>query len=211
MTREHLQASLTEQESTNESLRATLEELQSTNEELQVTNEELETGKEELQSTNEELIAASDEVQMRNAELSQLIHDQLNLVTAANLAAVLFGGDLRLRRVTPVAASWLRLATTDIGRPFNELPIGLQGCDLAKLLATATGGLAPHDVEAHDGAGRRYSLAFRPYRSIDDRVDGVVMTMSDITPLRAAEEALARAEQRISMLEASAIAAKVSN
>jgi two-component system CheB/CheR fusion protein len=211
MTRDHLQASLAEQESTNESLRATLEELQSTNEELQVTNEELETGKEELQSTNEQLIAASDEVQMRNAELSQLIHDQVNLVTAANLAAVLFGADLHLRRVTPVAASWLCLAATDIGRPFNQLPIILQGCDLAKLLAAASDGLAPHDVEAHDGAGRRYSLAFRPYRSIDDRADGVVMTISDVTPLRAAENALTHAEQRISALEASAAAAKVSN
>jgi two-component system CheB/CheR fusion protein len=211
MTRDHLQASLTEQESMNEALRSTLEELQSTNEELQVTNEELETGKEELQSANEELMTASDAVQMRNAELTQLIHDHVNLVAATNLAAVLFGCDLHLRRVTPVAANWLQLGATDIGRPFDELPISLQGCDLAKLLAAANNGLAPHNVEAYDSAGRHYTLAFRPYRSIDDRADGVVMTISDITPLRAAEEALTRAEQRISALEASAAAAKVSN
>jgi two-component system CheB/CheR fusion protein len=211
LTRDHLQASLEEQERANESLRTTLEELQSINEELQVTNEELETGKEELQSTNEELTTAHDEVQMRNAELSQLIHDHLNLVESASVAAVLFGPELRLRRATPVAAALLRLASTDIGRFVADLPMGLVGCDLAKCMADAIASQSPGRLEVGNDAGQRYAMIVRPYRTVDGQVDGVVLTVSDVTPLRTAEAALARAELRIAALERAAFMGGVSN
>jgi two-component system CheB/CheR fusion protein len=206
LTREHLQASLAEQERSNESLRATLEELQSANEELQVTNEELETGKEELQSTNEELTCAHDEVQMRNAELSQLVHDQLNLVDATKTAAVLFAPDLRLRRLTPAAAHLLRLTLHDVGRPLEELRTGLEAYALPKFLAEVMAQQAPREVEVQNDAGQHYMLSGRPYRLPDGQADGVVVTLSETTHLRAAEDALKRAGQRIVELEMVAFA-----
>jgi two-component system CheB/CheR fusion protein len=202
MTRQHLQASVLEQESSNESLRATLEELQSTNEELQVTNEELETGKEELQSTNEALALAHGDLQLRNAELKQLIHDQVHLVEAASIAAALFGPDLRLRRVTALGASLLQLTPLDIGRPVSELRLsGLQGCELSELMRGVLSERTERRCDVSLHGVRHYALELRPYRAVDGSVDGVVMTLNDITVQRSAEEALRRAEQRISSLE----------
>jgi two-component system CheB/CheR fusion protein len=201
MTRHHLRASLLEQESSNESLRATLEELQSTNEELQVSNEELETGKDELQSSNEALALAHGNLQLRNAELKQLVHDQVHLVEATSIAAALFGPDLRLRRVTALASSLLQLTPLDIGRQLSELRLGLQGCDLAELMTCVLAERSEHRGEVSLHGLRHYTLELRPYRSVEGAVDGVVMTLSDITLLRSAEDALRRAQQRISSLE----------
>jgi two-component system CheB/CheR fusion protein len=201
MTRHHLRASLLEQESSNESLRATLEELQSTNEELQVSNEELETGKDELQNSNEALALAHGNLELRNAELKQLIHDQVHLVEAASIAAALFGPDLRLRRVTALAAGLLQLTPIDIGRPLSELRLGLQGCDLSELMTGVLSELSERRSEVSLHGVRHYTLELRPYRSVEGAVDGVVMTLSDVTLLRTAEDALRRAQQRISSLE----------
>ena len=201
LTRRHLQASALEQESANESLRATLEELQSTNEELQVTNEEVETGKEELQNTNESLALAHGNLQLRNAELKQLIHDQVHLVEAASIAAALFGPDLHLRRMTALAASLLQLTPLDVGRSLSELRLGLQGCDLVEMMKGVLSERVPRRAEVWVYEVRRYDMELRPYRSVDGSVDGVVMTLSDITTLRSTEDALRRAEERISSLE----------
>jgi two-component system, chemotaxis family, CheB/CheR fusion protein len=204
LTREHLQASVLEQESSNESLRAALEELQSTNEELQVTNEELETGKEELQSTNEDLTIAHDEVQMRNAELRQLVHDQINLVEATGIAAILFGPDLRLRRLTPSAAALVRLTLQDVGRPLAELQLGLEAYDLPKLFAEVMAQQISRELQVQTGPAQHFLLCVRPYRAVDGNADGVVLTLAEMTALRTSEEALHGARQRILELEMAA-------
>lgn len=204
LTREQLQVSLLEQESSRESLLATLEELQTSNDDLQVANEELAIGQEELRNSNEELTTAHDEVQLRNAELNQLIHDHVNLVEAASIAAALFGADLRLRRVTPLAARALRLSATDIGRPLAELSMGFLGCDLAKLVSEAIAAPLPRTVEVLNDTAQRLMLTIRPYHSVDGQTDGAVLTLLDVTALRGAEEALALAEQRICALERAA-------
>ncbi len=201
MTRAHLQTSLSEQESLNESLRATLEELQASHEELQITNEELETGKEELQRANEELARAHSAVNLRNAELTQIAHDHVSLVAAASIAAVLFGRELRLRQFTPVAGQLLALSALDIGRPVQELKLRLQAGALEQMVAECMAAERAFDVDAQHRSGRRFSLAIRPYRSLEGALDGVVMSLTDVTALRSGEEALACAERRIVELE----------
>jgi two-component system CheB/CheR fusion protein len=133
-----------------------------------------------------------------------LVHDHVNLVEAARIAAALFGSDLRLRRVTPVAAEALRITPADIGRPLAELSIGLLGCDLPRLVAETIGEQSVRYVEVHNDAAQRFALTIRPYRAVDGQTEGAVLTLVDVTLLRGAEAALAAAEQQISALEKNA-------
>ncbi|HUK18869.1 MAG TPA: chemotaxis protein CheB [Bryobacteraceae bacterium] len=182
-TREYLQSVI-------EELRSTNEEVQSANEELQSTNEEMQTSKEELQSSNEELNTINAELQSRNTEMAQINDDLLNLLGSMNMAIVMTGRDLRIRRFTPLAEKTLRLIATDIGRPIADLKPRINVPDLEQVLGRVLETLQPSEREVEDQEGRSYLMRVRPYRTGDDRIDGTVLQLLDVSDLkRSLEEA----------------------
>lgn len=193
-TKETLQAIIEEHESSNEELRAANEEIQSSNEELQSTNEELETAKEELQSTNEELTTLNEELENRNLELNQAINDLDNLLNTVNIPIVMLGRDLRIRTFTPLAEKVLKLIPADTGRPISELKLGIQVPDLEQQVLRVIETLNAQEIEVRAEDGCWYSIRIRPYRTSDDKIDGAVMAVVDITERKRAEEAVRDAE-----------------
>jgi two-component system CheB/CheR fusion protein len=187
-TRDYLQSIIEEQEASNEELRSANEEIQSSNEELQSTNEELETAKEELQSTNEELNTVNEELQNRNLQLSQAGNDLLNLLSNISIPIVMLGNDLRIRRFTPSTERVLNLIPTDVGRPITDIKFNIDIPDLQEMLLEVIQNLGPKVRELKDFNGRRYSLRVRPYRTEDNKIDGVVMVLVDLDPSRYSAE-----------------------
>lgn len=179
-TREYLQSIIEEQRTTNEELRSANEEIQSSNEELQSINEELETAKEELQSTNEELTTVNEELQNRNDELSQLNADLNNLLGSVNIPIIMLGNDLRIRRFTPMAEKVMNLIPTDIGRPISDIKPNLKVQDLQRMISRVIDSLEILDTEIEDNSGRWYSMRIRPYRTLDNKIDGVVIVFLDL-------------------------------
>jgi len=188
-TKEYLQTVIEEQEAGTEELKSAHEEVQSANEELQSTNEELLTAKEELQSTNEELTTVNEEMQSRNAELQLINNDVLNLLSSVNIPIVMLGNDLRIRRYTPQAEKILNLLPTDMGRPINDFRLKINVPDLATLCESVIDDLAARQREVQDQEGRTYSMWFRPYRTSENRIDGVVISMFDLTDRKQSAEA----------------------
>jgi two-component system, chemotaxis family, CheB/CheR fusion protein len=192
-TRSHLQAIIEEQESTNQDLRAANEEILSSSEEIQSTNEELQTAKEEIQATNEELSTINDELYRRNAETTRISNDFQNLLSSINIPILMLAGDLSIRRFTPTAAALFNLIATDMGRPFSDINHRLALTDLdVQILAVITT-LNQHSQEVQDQDGHWYDLRIRPYRTLDDRIDGVVLVLVDIDVLKRSTEELRQA------------------
>jgi len=179
-TKEHLQSIIEEQEATNEELKSASEEVLSSNEELQSTNEELETAKEELQSTNEEITTVNEELQTRNLELSLAMNDLNNLLASVKIPVVMLGSDLRIRRFTPMAEKTLNLIPADVGRPITDIKFNIQVPELEKLVLEVLDTMTAREVEAQDAEGRWYRLLARPYRTGDNKIDGVVLAYMDI-------------------------------
>lgn len=182
--RDHLQALLEEQEATSEELRAANEEAQSSNEELQSTNEELEAAKEELQSTNEELTTVNEELENRNLELSQLNSDLNNLIGSTQSTTVMLGSDLSVRRFTPMAQEVLKLTPADLGRPLSELRLSFPLPELKRRVREVIEQLSTIEQEVCDSQGHWYLLRLRPYKTLDNRIDGVVLALMDIDRLK---------------------------
>src|SRR5262249_14398968 len=203
-TREYLQSVIEQQEAANEELQSANEEIQSANEELQSINEELETSKEEIQSANEELATVNDELQNRNLELSQSNNDLTNLLGSVNLAIVMLGPDLRIRRFTPPAEKLLNLIHADVGRPLRDLKLGIDVPKLEAMIGEVIETVATRELEVQDRSGRWYSLRVRPYRTTDNKIDGAVLVLVDIDSLKRAEQSLRESEQRFEMLADSA-------
>jgi len=176
-TREYLQSIIEEQRTTNEELRSANEEIQSSNEELQSINEELETAKEELQSTNEELTTVNEELQNRNDELSRVNNDLNNLLSSVNIPIIMLGNDLRIRRFTPVAEKMMNLIPTDVGRPITDIKTNLHITDLRQIVSHVIESLEIQENEVEDSAGKWYSMRIRPYRTVDNKIDGVVIVL----------------------------------
>jgi two-component system CheB/CheR fusion protein len=176
-TREYLQSVI-------EELRSTNEEAQSANEELQSTNEELQTSKEELQSANEELHTINAEMQSRNTDLARLNDDLVNLFSSMNTPIMITGGDLRIRRFTPMAEKVFRLIAADVGRPIADLKPRINVPDLEEILQRVVDTLLPHEQEVQDQEGRQYLLRVRPYRTGDNRIDGTVLQLADVSDLK---------------------------
>lgn len=189
-TREYLQSIIEDQEAAHEELRSAAEEIQSSNEELQSTNEELETAKEELQSTNEELHTVNEELQNRNTQLTQLGNDLMNLLANVNMPIVILGNDLRIRRFTPVAEKVLNLIPSDVGRPIRDINLPIRVPSLEATVSEVAESLAPKVMEVKDSDGRPYSLRMRPYRTEENKVDGVVLVFVDLDPVMRAAEAI---------------------
>jgi PAS domain S-box-containing protein len=181
---QHLEAISEEHEAAMEELRAATEEAQSSNEELQSTNEELETSKEELQATNEELTTVNDELNSRNLELGQLSSDLGNLLTSTHVPLIMVGADLRVRRMTPVTERALNVAPGDVGRPIGDLRLSAEVPDLEAIVRNAIDTLAAQEREAVARDGRWYSVRVRPYRTVDHKIDGAVISFVDIDALK---------------------------
>ncbi len=188
-TREYLQSVIEQQEAANEELQSSNEEIQSANEELQSVNEELETSKEEIQSSNEELATVNDELSNRNTELNRLNNDLVNVFASVQVPIVLLGLDLRVRRFTPVAGTLLDLVPSDIGRPLAHIKLGLVDLpDLEPLLGEVLDTLTTRELEVRDQRGSRYALRLRPYRTLENEIDGVVVMLVDIELFKRGQE-----------------------
>ncbi|MEP7357158.1 MAG: PAS domain-containing protein, partial [Anaerolineales bacterium] len=183
-TQANLLAAGEELDANSAELVAALEELQSANEELQSMNEELQTGKEELQSSNEELTTLNEELENRNQELNMALGTLNNLVESVRLPVLIVGGNLRIRLYNPPAAKVLNIVNTDIGRPIGEVKTRLNISELAPLISGVMRSLQPLDEEVQDREGRWYAMRIRPYQSLDNRIDGVVITWTDVSILK---------------------------
>ncbi|HYC47661.1 MAG TPA: chemotaxis protein CheB [Burkholderiales bacterium] len=190
-TREYLQSVIEQQEASNEELQSANEEVQSSNEELQSINEELQTSNEEVQSANEELATVNDELHARNAELAQSNNDLLNLFSSVQLAIVMLDANLRIRRYTPMAEKLLNLMPTDVGRPLSSgIKSGLEIPGIDKLVCEVIESMATRELEVQDRDGHWYLLRVRPYRTLENRIDGALIVLVDVDSLKRSEEAL---------------------
>ena len=192
-TKEYLQAVIEEQETAVEEMKSSNEELMSANEELQSINEEMETSKEELQSTNEELATLNEEIDNRNQELFQTNNDLNNLLTAVQIAIVMLGPDLHIRRFNPIAEEMLNLIPGDLGRPIGDIRLKVEVPDLERVIQEVIDTLNIKELEVKDREGRWYSLRLRPYRTSDHKIDGVVLALVDVNLLKSSLEELQRA------------------
>ena len=178
-TKEYLQSIIEMHEATNEELQSANEEIQSGNEELQSTNEELQTSKEELESANEELHTVNEEMQHRNDLLTQLNNDLTNLLNSVNLPMVMVASDLSVRRYTPQAAAILGLMPGDVGRPIPRLRLKVDVRALEAMMVDVIERVQPRHDPVQDEAGRWLTLRITPYRTLDNRIDGVVLSVVD--------------------------------
>jgi chemotaxis methyl-accepting protein methylase len=179
-----------EMQTSQEEFRSANEELQSTNEELQSTNEELTTSKEEMQSLNEELQTVNNELQAKVDELSRASNDMKNLLDSTDIATLFLDKDLNVRRFTPQATKIIKLIAADVGRPITDLASELRYPELAadarEVLRKLTALEKP--ISARDS--RWFTVRIMPYRTADDRIDGVVITFADITAAKTLEAKL---------------------
>ena len=172
-----------------EELESSNEELQSANEEFRSTNEELETSKEEVQSSNEELETINDELNRRVAELDHANSDLLNLNSSTQIATIFLDAELRIKSFTPAAAGVFRLIAGDIGRPITDLAAQFADAgglvdDIREVLRT----LATRERDVPGTHGRHYLTRVLPYRTVHGFIDGVVVTFTDVTELKHAEQ-----------------------
>ena len=194
-TRENLQTTIEELETSNEELKSTNEELQSTNEELQSTNEELETSKEELQSLNEESATVNAELRARIDELTRANDDIKNLLDCTDIATIFLDTELRIFRYTPTVTEIIPVTGTDLGRPVRHLATQLVGVDLDACGHQVLKDLGKREAEVASADGRTYIMRVRPYRTVANVIDGVVITFQDISVRKKAEDSVQRARQ----------------
>lgn len=179
--KENYQATLDEQQASNEELKSTNEEMQSTNEELQSTNEELETSKEELQSVNEELITVNSELQSKIEQLAGMQNDMKNLLDNTHIGTIFLDERLAIRRFTRDAAMMYRLVPTDVGRPLSDIKSSIAGEELLTQARLVLETLIPFEQEVQTDNGIWYLVRIQPYRTLDNVIDGVVLTFTDIS------------------------------
>ncbi len=170
-----------EMQTSQEELRSANEELQSTNEELQSTNEELTTSKEEMQSMNEELQTVNAELQAKVDLLSQASNDMKNLLDSTDIATLFLDKELNVRRFTPEATKIIKLIATDAGRPITDLATGLRYPELADDAREVLRKLVAVEKPISASDNRWFTVRIMPYRTVDDRIDGVVITFANIT------------------------------
>ena len=182
-TREDMQAS-------QEELRSANEEMQSTNEEMQSTNEELTTSKEEMQSLNEELQTVNAELQGRVDELSRSNNDMKNLLNSTDIATLFLDKDLKVRRFTTQATKIIKFIPGDVGRPVTDLASDLLYPELTVDAREVLQKLGFVEKSINTRDGRWFTVRIMPYRTHDDRIDGLVITFTDITVAKTLEAQL---------------------
>jgi two-component system, chemotaxis family, CheB/CheR fusion protein len=192
-TRESHQSSVEELESSNEELKSINEEMQSANEEFQSTNEELESSREELQSLNEELQTVNAELQSKVEELSAIHDDMRNLLNSTRIATIFVDNHMRIRRFTTGATAIINLIQTDIGRPLQHVVTNLSYTAMMDDLGDVLKTLTSREVEVQTTDGAWYKMRILPYRTMDNRIDGAVLTFSSITEQKQAQHILSTA------------------
>ncbi|HEV2549812.1 MAG TPA: chemotaxis protein CheB [Stellaceae bacterium] len=186
-TRTELQDTTRDLEAANEEQKAINEEALSVNEEFQSTNEELVTSKEELQSLNEELTALNSQLQETLERQRSTSNDLQNILYSSDVATLFLDSNLNIRFFTPAAKSLFRVIATDIGRPLADLmPLAGDTALLAEARAVLTD-LVPLRHEIEGGDGTWYNRRILPYRTHDNRIEGVVITFADISEIKLAE------------------------
>jgi len=195
---EFLQTTNEELETSNEELKSANEEMQSINEELQSTNEELVTSKEELQSVNEELSTVNAELQTKVTDLSRANNDMNNLLAGTGIATVFVDHQLRIMRFTPAATRIINLIQSDIGRPVSHIVSNLPGYrNLTEDTQAVLDTLVPKEADLQTAEGRWHAMRIQPYRTVDNVIEGAVLTFVDVTAARTIHEELRLNEERL--------------
>ena len=192
-TRLHLHLLLEERDMHNQELVSANEEIQSANEELQSSNEELETTKEELQSSNEELQTVNEELQQRNHVLLQTGNDLTNLLNSVNIPLLMLTSELKIRQFTPPMQRLMNIRPADIDRSISEIRLQLSVEDIQPLLVDVLETLNARELEVTDRDGRWHMLRIRPYRTAENRIEGLVVVLVDIHQLRSSQQELSDA------------------
>jgi two-component system CheB/CheR fusion protein len=201
----HLRDTVEQYEASTEELKASNEELQAMNEELRSATEELETSREELQSINEELTTVNQELKSKVDELGHSNSDMQNLMDATAIATLFLDREIRITRYTPSAVALFNLIPTDVGRPLSHLANKLDYPNLDEDARRVLQGLIPIEREVRDAQGRWYLARLLPYRTVDDRIAGIVLTLVDITERKGSQEALKLSEQRFDAIADKAV------
>ncbi len=198
--RAQLRSTVEQSEVQHEELRASNEELQAMNEELRSTAEELEASKEELQSANEELTTINQELKIKIEELGRSNNDLLNLMNATDIGTVFLDRALHVKLFTPRARDLFNFIPGDIGRPLSDITDNLRDfeltADAGRVLSTLR--TVEREVQARDG--HWHLMRLLPYRTEEDRIDGVVVTFLDVSAHKLAEDELRQAEERLRLL-----------
>ncbi len=193
---EYLQAANEELETSIEELKSSNEEMQSVNEELQSTNEELETSKEEMQSVNEELATVNAELQMKVVDHSRASNDMKNLLAGTGIGTVFMDHNLRILRFTPAASQIINLILSDTGRPISHIVSNLVGYDsLVADTQAVLDTLVPKEVDVQTTNGNWYTMRILPYRTLDNVIEGAVISFIDISETVRTREALRKANE----------------
>jgi len=201
---EDLQGTREEMQTSQEELKSTNEELQSTNEELQSTNEELTTSKEEMQSLNEELQTVNAELQSRISDFVQANDDMKNLLNSTEIATLFLDKEMNIRRFTDEVTKIFKLRKSDIGRPYTDLASDLKYPDLDIHARQVLKTLVSIETAITTDDDRWFNVRIMPYRTLDDRIDGLVITFSDISHVKKAENLVTISETRYRRLFESA-------
>lgn len=199
-TRDDLESTIDDLQSANLQLRAANEEVISTNEEMQSANEELQTSQEELQSLNEELTTVNSQMQEKVTELEQRNSDINNLITSSNTVTVFLDRELRIKLFTPASQELLNLRPNDQDRPLAELQFRIDDPHLLADCRAVLKSLQSAERQVGDDSARQWLRRVLPYRDAEDRIDGVVITLVDITALAAAEAKLRASERHYQRL-----------
>ena len=202
ITSEQLQNAIEELETSNEELKSSNEELMSMNEEMQSTNEELETSKEELQALNEELTTVNSELNSKVDELQRANSDLNNLLTSTDVATIFLDKSLVIRRFTPAASAIFNLIKGDAGRPLDHIVSRIDYPQFQEDCRESLRSLKTITREAVTAEGHWYLCRILPYRTLDDVIDGLVVTFVDVTEIKTTQEELRRKESELRLRSA---------
>lgn len=194
-TKENLQATIEEMQAANEELKSTNEELQSTNEELQSANEEMETSKEEIQSVNEEMMTVNAELQSKIRQLTGIQNDMKNLLSSTGVATIFLDSTLQIRWFTPEAGNLYKIIPSDIGRPLADIKSVMEDDDMIEDARQVLDTLIPIEKEIQTIQNAWYLARIVPYRTLENVIDGVVLSCVDISTRKSAEEEVIRTRE----------------
>ncbi len=196
-TREHLRSTIEELETSNEELKSANEELLSMNEELQSSNEELQTSKEEMQSINEELQTVNSELRNKVEELDTVNNDVQNLFESTRIATIFLNLNFRIKKFTPAVTELFHFLEGDAGRPITDMALDLEGTDLTSDIREVLRSLIPVEREVQiGGRDAQYTMRIMPYRTVENVIDGTVITFVEVTRLYQARHQAEQAAQR---------------